>query len=210
MAGWTIHHEWRCMNPIWDRDFPASHVRELRGVKHVAVFAMVNNYPSCHNHGGGKWVYLQYSILVSFHLGWFSTCMMMGERVVGAIDDSFWTVHQVPFHVITKNHDSWLFDLLDLHPQKSLDYFSCESHHVYIAIPLSYVWVSARSLAVFMTRIFKHAWQQFRQGPFLRLVVGWDPCHLFPNPRTFHSRTFFRGYGWFAPIFCRGLKATPW
>ena len=36
-------------------------------------------YPSSHNHGSGKWVP---PILVSFHLGWFSTSMIMGERVV--------------------------------------------------------------------------------------------------------------------------------
>ena len=35
-------------------------------------------YPSSHNHGSGKWVP---QILVSFHLGWFSTFMIMGERV---------------------------------------------------------------------------------------------------------------------------------
>ena len=35
-------------------------------------------YSSSHNHGSGKWVP---PILVSFHLGWFSTSMIMGERV---------------------------------------------------------------------------------------------------------------------------------
>ena len=34
--------------------------------------------PSSHNHGSGKWVR---PILVSFHLAWFSTSMIMGERV---------------------------------------------------------------------------------------------------------------------------------
>ncbi len=37
-----------------------------------------NIYPSSHNHGSGKWVP---PILVSFHLGWFSTSMIMGGRV---------------------------------------------------------------------------------------------------------------------------------
>ena len=36
-------------------------------------------YPSSHNHGSGKCVP---PILVSFHLGWFSTSMIMGERVI--------------------------------------------------------------------------------------------------------------------------------
>ena len=34
--------------------------------------------PSSHNHGSGKWVP---PILVSLHLAWFSTSMIMGERV---------------------------------------------------------------------------------------------------------------------------------
>ena len=37
----------------------------------------LNQFPSSHNHGG-KWVP---PILVSFHLGWSSISMMMGERV---------------------------------------------------------------------------------------------------------------------------------
>ena len=36
------------------------------------------SYPSSHNHGSGKWVP---PIFVSFHLGWFSTSMILGERV---------------------------------------------------------------------------------------------------------------------------------
>ena len=35
-------------------------------------------YSSSHNHGSGKWIP---PILVSFHLGQFSTSMIMGERV---------------------------------------------------------------------------------------------------------------------------------
>ena len=37
---------------------------------------------SSHNHGSGTWVP---PIWVSFHLGWFSTSMIMGERVFGWI-----------------------------------------------------------------------------------------------------------------------------
>jgi len=37
------------------------------------------NYPSSHNHGSGKWVP---PIFVSFHLGWLSTSIIMGERVM--------------------------------------------------------------------------------------------------------------------------------
>ena len=37
------------------------------------------SYPSSHNHGSKKWVP---PILVSVHLGWFSTSMIMGERVI--------------------------------------------------------------------------------------------------------------------------------
>ena len=42
------------------------------------VVSVLCPYPSSHNHGSGKWIP---PILVSFHLGWCSTSMVMGERV---------------------------------------------------------------------------------------------------------------------------------